>query len=283
MRPWVWFLWMFQTTCSFILMGWIPLDKCGPSSRTLLVPLMSSSHIKLRQSFHHLYYILFPLLRTFWWDLNNKYYYYRVLRKWRLLRSVFIWYCQRFEETFKFSLLSSCRLWMLWVLDLSCPLLMYSMIIWLESKPSFHSWTLSQNQSTRHCFPKLLQGSQRRNWSSNQIQWAVRVPPSLPRLDAQKSSLTCKPSKSSDSSSKIKNFTGDPCSLYGNEGHLASKCRRCLEALKEFVQQHTIASLKPPSPPSRKWHVLFTQVLSSSTTWILDSSASHHDTLTWFG
>ena len=73
---------------------------------------------------------------------------------------------------------------------------------------------------------------------------------------AQESTPEGKPSKSGESFSKTKKFTGDPYSSYGKEGHLVSKCWKHLEALEEAMQQHNIASLKPPPPPSGKGHAL---------------------------
>ena len=76
------------------------------------------------------------------------------------------------------------------------------------------------------------------------------------KLDAKKQSLKGKTSKSSESSSKTKKYTSDPCSFCGKEGHPISRCQKHLEALEEAMQQHNITSLKPSPTPLGKVHAL---------------------------
>ena len=99
-----------------------------------------------------------------------------------------------------------------------------------------------------------------------------------PKLDARKRSQKGKSSKSSELSSNIKKYTGDPCNFCGKEGHPISRCWKHLEALEEDMQHSSIASLKPPPPPIGKGHALSTQELSSTTSWIIDYGSSHHMT-----
>jgi len=46
------------------------------------------------------------------------------------------------------------------------------------------------------------------------------------------------------------------------------------------MQQHHISSPQSSSPHTGKGHALFARALPSASTWILDSSASHHMTHT---
>lgn len=77
-----------------------------------------------------------------------------------------------------------------------------------------------------------------------------------PKLDAWKPSQKGKSFKFGESSSKTQKYRGAPCSFCGKEGHLVSLFWKYFEALEEAMQQHNIASLKQPQPPSGKRHAL---------------------------
>lgn len=157
MRPWSWFFYTFQRVFNFILMGAIPLERCGLSLRTYLVLSMSLGHFRLRLILPPLYLIFSPLLRTSWWNSNNRDLFYRFVERTRLTHSTFTWFFLSFVGTLRF-VLPFILPRIFWVLDLPCHLLRFLVIVWLKRKLSSLNWILSQDKESRigswHIFKK---------------------------------------------------------------------------------------------------------------------------------
>lgn len=87
-------------------------------------------------------------------------------------------------------------------------------------------------------------------------------------------------SKSIEPTSKTKKKSVETYSFCRKDGHLVSRCWKCLEALEEAMQEHHISAPQSASSPIGKGHALTTRATTSGPTCILDSNASHHMTHT---